>query len=198
MFWMYCPVKAAGTPFLHIPPNLGWVDPILSAACADFARERDLFDHYVYITAKTLYVHGDYIGNRPGWHIDGFGTDDVNYIWCDRAPTEFQHINPPRKLSSDCDKSMRQMKHWQEYAIHHPGAVKIVTYPDKHLLRLDNKVIHRSPTEFAPGMRSFVKVSISKDRYDLIGNSINHDIPEMMPTAERRPERNHPSSSQAA
>jgi hypothetical protein len=70
-----------------------------------------------------------------------------------------------------------------------------VTYPDKHLLRLDQSVIHRSPIKFAPGMRTFIKVSISKDRYDLIGNSINHKLDFGPLVAERQPERNHPASA---
>ncbi|WP_259384425.1 hypothetical protein, partial [Bacillus thuringiensis] len=60
--------------------------------------------------------------------------------------------------------------------------------------RLDQRVIHRSPVNFEAGMRTFVKVSISADRYDLEGNSINHLLPDRWPLRPRQVERNHPQS----
>lgn len=179
MFWMYCPVKVPGRS-IAIPENLEQFRPLLMRAW-----ERDGFkDRYVYLTAKTLWVAGDYIGNRPGWHSDGFGTDDVNYIWYDRAPTEFYEDN--FELPADCADSMTIM---EQRAVR----AKIITYPDKHLLRLTPEVIHRSPVGFKPGMRTFVKVSISKDRYNLEGNSINHGLGESWPLVPREPVRNHPA-----
>ena len=199
MFWMYCPVKLPGTINYHIPDNLKWTADLIIAAASDFTRsypDRSLLQPYVYVTAKTLYVSGDYIGNRPGWHSDGFGTNDINYIWCDRAPTEFLDCPRGLLLSDDCDESMRQME-----AASYLGArfdVKRVTYRDKHLLRLDESVIHRSPARFSPGMRTFVKVSISTDRYDLVGNSINHKLDFGPLSAPRQMARNHPQSRLAA
>ena len=147
-----------------------------------------LWDQYVYLTAKTLWVSGDYIGNRPGWHSDGFGTNDLNYIWYDRAPTEF--LDADFDLPDDCADAMEQM------ANHALGRVPVL-YPDKHLLRLDPSVIHRSPVDFEAGMRTFVKVSVSPDRYDLVGNSVNHALPAW-PLTARKAERNHPASTTAA
>jgi hypothetical protein len=162
MCWLYCPI-ATPTEGMQIPANLRQFAPIVLASCA---REGiRYFDRYVYLTAKTLWVSGDYIGNRPGWHSDGFGTDDVNYVWYDRAPTEF------------IEASMAVPR----------------TYPDKHLLRLTPAVIHRSPVGFAAGMRTFVKVSISSERYNLEGNSVNHLLEERWPLLPRFPERNHPA-----
>lgn len=180
MFWMYCPIQ---TPRLGmaIPDNLRQFIPIVDAA---LWREDGAEGRYVYLTAKTLWVSGDNIGNRPGWHSDGFGTDDINYIWYDRAPTEF--IKDSFTLPDDCADSMAEM------------AVRAtrcdpITYPDKHLLRLTSAVIHRSPVHFEPGMRTFVKVSISRDRYNLQGNSVNHGLRERWPLVPRQPERNHPA-----
>lgn len=185
MFWMYLPIKVPGGQF-KVPDNLAYFWPIIDMA---WVRDTDLCrDRYVYLTAKTLWVAGDYIGNRPGWHSDGFGTEDVNYIWSDRAPTEF--IEDSFTLPDDCADAMALMT---ERAAGRP----IVTYPDKHLLRLDPTVIHRSPVDFAPGMRTFVKVSISKDRYDLEGNSINHGLGEQWALKPRKVERNHPHSGAA-
>jgi hypothetical protein len=194
MFWMYCPIAV---PFgcLRLPDNLQQFEPIVDAAMADVSDTM----YHVYITAKTLWVSGGYIGNRPGWHTDGFGCDDpdmwdLNYIWSDRAPTEFLIADPrdPIRLSTDCERSMEQMEFEAKRQSNH-----IETFPDKHLLRLDPSVIHRSPVDFEPGMRTFVKISFSHDEYNLEGNSINHDLlASHWPTVARGAERNHPSRSE--
>lgn len=198
MFWMYCPIFVPGATRIIIPPNLAQFEPIVEAALDDLEEQGIYYyddDLYVYLTAKTLWVSGDYVGNRPGWHCDGFGTDDINYIWSDRAPTEFltTGLTGDLSLSDDCGVSMTQM-HGYGLRPAMYGA-EITTYPDKHLLRLLPNVIHRSPVDFEAGMRTFVKVSVSKDRYDLVGNSINHGLPHSQwPLVSRKGERNHPQS----
>jgi hypothetical protein len=191
MFWMYLPISVPGDHSFHLPDNLRHFIPIIRGARWD-DPERFL-DNYVYLTAKTLWVEGGYIGNRPGWHIDGYGTDDLNYIWPDRAPTVFLIQQNRWMLSEDCDESLKQMAKIGRYAeaFDHAG---LRTYPDKHLLRLDNTVLHRSPTGFESGMRTFVKVSLSSDRYNLKGNSVNHLLPEThWPLVDRQEVRNHPA-----
>lgn len=187
MFSMYLPISVPGSADYTLIPNLNVFIPLIETTRNDC---RQIFtDSYVYLTAKTLWVEGDYIGNRPGWHIDGYGTDDLNYIWADHAPTEFLEVHPVINLSDDCDKSLGQMealaKCSNENAFH--------TYPDKHLLRLDNTVIHRSPIGFKSGMRTFVKISISPERYNLEGNAVNHLLPEThWALVPRQIVRNHP------
>ena len=180
MFWMYCPVKI---PYgeLCLPDNLKLFQPIIDSVIAN----EDVHTKYMYLTAKTLWVEGSYIGNRPGWHSDGFGTDDVNYIWYTHCPTEF--ISGEFDLSTDCDQSMLEMEKISETS-------KIITYNNKHLLRLTPEVIHRSPTDFPSGIRSFVKVSLSDNVYDLEGNSINHGLEIKFNLHPRKMERNHPAS----
>jgi hypothetical protein len=100
---------------------------------------------YIYLTAKRLFVGPNCVGNRPGWHTDGFGTDDINYIWCDSLPTEFcvnQHFN----LSDDHEASMRQMEDQAK-----PENIK--TYPVGSLLRLDSAVVHRCARPVTEGYR---------------------------------------------
>ncbi len=183
LFWMYCPISLPGSDMTILPRNLRQFKPITAAAEAfEGARYKN---SYVYITAKTLWVSGEYIGNRPGWHSDGFGTDDINFIWYDRAPTEF--IEDSFTLPDNCADSIVIMTERAE-------GKELVTYPDKHLLRLDPTVVHRCPVDFAPGLRTFVKISISDDRYDLLGNSINHELAVHWNLVPRSCERNHPSS----
>lgn len=195
MFWMYLPISEPGMSSYHMPTNLHQFAEIVSAVKAD---DPQVFtDRYVYLTAKTLWVEGSYIGNRPGWHIDGYGTDDLNYIWCDRAPTEFLTQRNRWMLPEDCDESLRMMEKIARFAqaYNHVG---LRTYPDKHLLRLDNTVIHRSPVDFEAGMRTFVKVSLSHDRYNLKGNSVNHLLPGThWPLVDRQEVRNHPATRNA-
>jgi hypothetical protein len=181
--WLYCPISTPNTGVV-IPENLSQFQPIIDAVRA---REPHRFhEEYVYITAKTLYVEGTFVGNRPGWHADGFGTDDLNFIWYDSEPTWF--YGPTCfTLPNDCTNSMELM------AKHALGR-EIVTYPVKNLLRLTPSVIHQPPPSVRPGMRTFVKVSISPDRYNLIGNSINHNLGERWPLIPRTVERNHPAA----
>lgn len=184
MFWMYCPIKEPFYKHCIIPANLEQFKSIINTAMYD--TPYDLWEtSYVYITAKTLYVTDGHIGNRPGWHSDGFQTSDVNYIWYDRAPTEF--LIGSFELTSDCEKSMSEMNDVV-------GDCSLVTYPCKNLLKLDQRMIHRSPENFEAGMRTFVKISISRFPYDLEGNSINPHLGEIFDKKPRKANRNHPSS----
>lgn len=179
MFWLYCPIKAPQTSYI-IPPNLRSYYSLLNKI------KEDVSNKYVYLTAKTLYVENTYSGNRPGWHSDGFGTDDVNYIWYDNNPTEFTDGKLKYNLPEDCKDAMNQMEI-------NANNSNIVTYPNKHLLRLDQSVIHRAPNYVKAGIRTFVKISISNDKYNLIGNSINHKLPIKMNMVKRNTDRNHPT-----
>lgn len=167
---------------IRIPENLAWVRPLIGYIAIEDKLDPNL---YLYLTVKRIFVSGSDCGNRPGWHSDGFGTDDINYIWCDRAPTEF--AIQPFKLSDDCDKSMNEME--QQFS-----AGTEIVYPVKTLLRLDQFVIHRTPTYCEPGYRTFVKVSISKHRYNLKGNAHNYLFDYKWDMVERKVERNHPTA----
>jgi hypothetical protein len=193
MFWLYCPIKLAESNSVQLPSNLLQYQPIVDTVFRDMKAtqywvnefDNDWYNSYIYLTAKTLFVSGDYIGNRPGWHCDGFGTEDLNYIWYDSAPTDFLICENTFEISDDCDISMKQMKSAAQHR-------RLARYPCKHLLKLDHTVVHRSPIEFNAGIRTFVKVSVSRDKYNLEGNSINHDIDFQIELKSRTSERNHP------
>lgn len=202
LFWMYCPIKVPGWQFC-LPAQLRQFEPIVEEVKRDLIIRtthagEDLLGYmesiYVYLTAKTLWVDGKYVGNRPGWHTDGFGTDDINYIWSSRAPTEFFVTHEPVEISDDCDQSMQEMEKLFSLADWRSPDYAAETYRDKHLLRLDPTVMHRTPVFVQPGMRTFVKVSVSKDRYNLKGNAVNHDLPAShWPLVDRETSRNHPT-----
>lgn len=182
MFWLYCPIKLAGRHGIVVPPNLEQFWPIISACRADcepFFWENS----YVYLTAKTLWVTHENPGQRRGWHADGFGTDDLNYIWYDTEPTLFVELSELVSLTDDHRESMIEMEMFAEQ-------MAPTFYEVKHLLRLDQSVLHRVGDFGEPGMRSFVKLSVSRHPFNLFGNSINHDLAPDWTYAKRSVERN--------
>jgi hypothetical protein len=119
------------------------------------------------------------------WHSDGFLTDDINYVWCDKYPTIFNDSN--FKLTLNDNISMAEMKK-------QASPFNDVTYKENELLRLNQFNIHKVANVTDGGMRAFLKVSISKDKYDLIGNSHNYLMDYDWQMKERKQERNIPQS----
>lgn len=191
MFWLYCPIKVPLRSVV-IPANLRQFSPIVDAVrshcMGDESDAHRWGASYVYITAKTLFVTADNPGNRPGWHSDGFMTDDLNFIWYDGNPTLFWEPYRLVNFSEDDQLSLSEME-----AIASKHSQFHRTYPNKRLLRLDETVIHRVADVTKPGVRTFVKISISRDRYNLVGNSINHDLNLGWDYVGRSDERNQPA-----
>lgn len=184
LFWLYCPIKLRESYDLVIPDNLKQFAPIIHAAWADCGNERWHRD-FVYITAKNVYTTPDNTAQRPGWHCDGFMTTDLNYIWADREPTLFWEPGYEVALTQDHAQSMEEM---QQLTERYPEYNR--TYPLRHLLRLDQTVIHRVADFTTSGMRAFVKVSVSEHPFNLIGNSINHGLAHDWHYQHRSAERN--------
>lgn len=172
LVYLYLPVKMSASECLknqgvRIPERLRFAQDIVMAAILDAEKTLNMNEHYVYLTAKTLWVEGCFSGNRPGWHADGYGSHgDLNYIWHNMNPTEFA-VQPFENIPEDDFESMVAM----ENQIQHD---KIVTYPNEHLLRLDESVVHRVNPKIDAGMRTFIKVSISRNRFNLKMNSHNY------------------------
>lgn len=185
MFYLYMPIKIAGNSFVakHVDKRLKIFMPLIEAAYQDHFQVYGLkarLDSYMYLTVKHGYIGPGMPGNRPGYHSDGFLTDDINYIWCDANPTIFN--NSSFDLTLDDQISLQEMEDQAnpEYEI---------TYPPYTLLRLDQYNIHKVAEPTKGMMRTFVKMSFSKDKYDLIGNTHNYNLIydwEMKPRAEFR------------
>lgn len=166
MFYLYLPIKMPHSSF-QIPPRLRRFHQMTDFMAEDASAILDLEKHYVYLTAKTLFVEPGAPGNRPGWHVDGWGSNgDLNYIWSDRNPTEFC-IQSFENVPDEDFGSLRAFK-----AQARPE--NTLCYPDKTLLRLDETVVHRVNPVVKPGVRTFVKYSVSRHRYNLKGNSHNY------------------------
>lgn len=180
-FVQYLPIKMPGSLEIRIPRSLEWVTPLMDFV--DFG----LGDH-VYLTAKNMFVTPDNMGNRPGWHTDGFGTNDRNWIWCNRDHTEI--CVQDFSIREDHDLSLIDMAEQAQEE-------NVRAYPDNTFLLCDDKVVHRVPVGKQPGFRTFVRFSVSPDRYNLFGNAHNdlfHYNWEMQP---RDLERNHTSKYRA-
>lgn len=191
MAWLYCPIKLPGQVFDTYPSkNLEQFEDIVEKVFHDMfdnGEKKRWQDSYVYLTAKRLWVSPENPGNRAGWHADGFMTPDLNYIWADKSPTLF--LEPEYLLAYPEDHTV-SMKIMEQDARTFKDRIR--TYPVNTLLRLDETVIHAvAPCETA-GWRTFVKVSVSDQRYLLEGNSINHELAPDWKYVAREAVRNCP------
>lgn len=160
MHYLYLPVKMAGDPYVALPPRLDFLRVLVHGAIAT-----EEWDGYVYVTARRGWASPDNPLNRPGWHTDGFGSTDINFIWTDKFPTRFA-VNPFVDISDSHVLSAKQFEHQVK---------TVVTYPERTVLRLDPFVVHATPEIPEPGgERSFFKISLGRERYNLLGNSHNY------------------------
>jgi hypothetical protein len=171
MLYLYLPLKMPGGFFWYpnLPKQCDFMFDLIDAAetNAKLFGGFENTDHYLYLTAKTMWVGPGCPGNRPGWHADGFGSNgDLNYIWYDMNPTEFA-VQNFKDVSSDDTQCLKDL----EYQVD-PDCV--VVYPNRTLLRLDESVVHRVNTNPREGLRTFIKISISRHKYNLKGNSHNY------------------------
>ncbi|MBY5849761.1 hypothetical protein HFN51_04215 [Rhizobium leguminosarum] len=197
MFWLYLPIKMPRHA-RQVPAQLAKYAHIIDVVCADiyetFGGARWV-DSYVYLSVKITHVTPDAPGNRPGWHSDGFLTDDLNYIWADRNPTEFFIANGVKiSVPEDHKQSMDTFEFWANNPGHKGDLLEHAKV--NHLYRLDQTNIHRVSKNVESGKRAFLKVSVSDKPYVQLGNSINHDLPaHPRPTVERQAERNCPQAA---
>lgn len=195
MHYMYLPV-AIPDDRQHrfaLPPELEFARELIEHAQYTEITEHDNFWSHVYVTARRGFATPGNPLNRPGWHSDGFGTPDVNYVWTDRYPTHFA-VGDFGEISDDHVKSSEQ---FDVRAEERRNGIYLITYKDKTLMRLDPSVIHTAPPIPAPGgERSFFKVSFSNSRYNLKGNAHNHMLNYDWPMYDRAAVRNDPSRAQ--
>lgn len=181
MCYLYLPIKMAGSHTYRIPPNLSWIRALLGEVEVDK-------DDYVYVTVKNLYEQKGSYGNRSGWHSDGFKTDDISYIWAGSSPTEFAF----KRFYDISDCHTRSMEQFEEQM----RGGGYCSFIPKLLLKLDQAVIHRTPLILEEGFRQFIKISVSKNKYDLKGNSHNYGFNYNWGLTPRDIARNCPSTSE--
>lgn len=189
MFYQYLPIKLNSSTDIKIEDRLLCFSDIIGKVSCDFIGVFGLnrfVNSYMYLTAKYMYQHGECSYNRHGYHSDGFATDDINYIWSDKNPTVFNFSNFDEMPINDNDS----MVYMNAMASH----LKEKRYPENTLLRLNQFNIHKVAENQSDGMRTFLKISFSKDKYDLLGNSHNYLLNYDWEMKQRRKERNIPQT----
>jgi len=195
IYYQYLPIKLAypdtttlgSLQRFEIEPRLEPFRELIRICCLDYKKnitEREWWYTYVYLTSKNLYQKNGNGFNRSGWHSDGFLSSDINYIWANKQPTIFN--NSPFNISQDDTRSLKELSEQAK-------PENDIIYPNNTILKLDQYVIHKvGPIE--EGLRCFAKVSFSKNRYNLEGNSHNYELDynwEMFPRKLTRNIPNH-------
>lgn len=190
LFYQSMLVKLSGHKEPVMEQRLTPYHEILGIICCDFIGEYGL-DKYVesniYFSAKKLYQAKGSSFNRKGYHADGFMSDDINYIWSDSEPTIFN--NSDFKISLDDSLSMKEMEEQALPENEHQ-------YRNNTILRLNQYQIHKVSDNKSDSLRSFVKVTFSKDIFNLEGNTINPLIDYNWNFRKRGVKRNIPQKTQ--
>lgn len=191
MYYLYLPVCMPECSEIRLPPNIECLRPMIQHAQL---RHMDEFGYH-YVSARKGWATPDNPLNRPGWHCDGFGGPDMNYVWWSGASTRFWvgdlRNEENRDISADQLKSMEEFEFLATMFPRH-----IETRPAKHLYQLDRYTIHATPELTEGQMRQYVKISFSNERYNLYGNSHNYLFDYDWPMVDRETVRNDTSKAQ--
>lgn len=182
--YTYLPIKFPEGDIV-VESRLKIFNKIIGRVACDFVGSYGLnrfTESYMYITAKNLYQKPNAGFNRTGWHSDGFLTDDISYIWSNKQPTIFN--SGDFYLSNDDEASMMEMEEQADNSLNY-------TFPNNSIIRMDQFSIHKVG-EFEVGPRAFIKICFSKDKYNLVGNSINYELDYNWDYVDRKETRNIP------
>jgi hypothetical protein len=190
MYYLYLPVIMEGTAGLYdlrVPDNVQCCLGMIQSAIED-SKDLGRIYRYVYLSARKGWATADNPLNRPGWHCDGFGTDDLNYVWWKGEGTRFTNQRL-EGISTDHNESLKQFDAMIDYR-------GVYTPPQGHLYRLEPDVVHATPIIEKPGWRQFVKVSLSNHKYNLENNSHNYLFDYDWPLEARADTRNDTDKAQ--
>ena len=169
-----------------IPENLEFlVNQVLSTIyeASDHIYKND-WDYNCYLSIKHEYVNPGSLGNRPGWHIDGFKSDQHNFIWFDALPTKI--ALGTFDLTNDHDISLVEMEEQAK------TKTKLVL-ESKHLYEMSHELVHspcRNDTD-EPILRTFIKVTFTKETFNCMNNAWNYRLPHVQGYAKPKCTRNH-------
>lgn len=184
MFYQYLPIKLAGHTKPIMEDRLSCFSELIGMILCDFIGVYGL-DKYIesniYLTAKNLFQKKDCSYNRMGYHSDGFMTNDINYLWCNKFPTVFNigefDITPDDTLS---------LQDMEEQALPEND----ISFPENSVVRITQDHIHRVAQVTEDGLRAFVKVSFSTGIFNLKGNSHNYMLNYKWDMIDRALQRN--------
>lgn len=187
--YQYLPIKMIGERKTYLPDQLAKFGYFIEKCISDFrdVLGRDPNEHYIYLTAKCMFMSSGKTINRPGWHCDGFGTNDINYIWSDCVPTQYIEGD----FSDVPEGEMESLAYFEDLGISHIMKGLVKSCEPCTIYRLDQSVIHACAAYIGhPILRHFAKVSFSKEKYNLKGNSHNYLIDYDWKMVDRTMERN--------
>ena len=165
---------------VQVPDNLkGITYPLLYSILKD-VHPAD----YLYLTVKKGHVQPYTTSMRSGFHVDGFLSNDRNWVFSDSIPTQI--AVGQFSVDADYEKSLEQFRD-QAYG-------KECEYlKPHHLYYLDRECVH-APSLNSSGevvVRTFIKLVASPNLFNGIGNAWNYKLPHIKPTSERGNSRNH-------
>ena len=200
MYYLYLPVfmknpkmkrcEGRDVTDIRLPGNLELLRPMIKTAVMSKFGGDTVFPYkYIYVSARKGWATRDNPLNRPGWHCDGFGSDDMNFIWWKGKGTRFA-VQKFVDISEDHVISMKQFQdQLQSYNIQ-------TSMFDQWLYHISPYVVHATPDITTPGMRQFVKISFSNDKYNLYNNSHNYAFDYKWDMVDRSEVRNDTSKAQ--
>lgn len=142
------------------------------------AQGRDVNQDYVYVSARKGWATPDNPLNRPGWHCDGFGTNDANFVWWNGPGTRFA-VGEFEGIDADHIRSLEQFEKQITYNGRNeygdPGRIEIENGLAHGFYYIDPFCVHSTPLINPPGcMRQYIKISLSQEKYNLENNSHNY------------------------
>lgn len=202
MYYLYLPISIPeimskshdfakdAWPFVRVPDNLRPVLPLVYTSMhAAILQGHDLSKEYIYVSARKGWASPDNPLNRPGWHCDGFGTNDFNAVWWDGPGTRFA-VQDFGDIVDDHKVSLMQFENRVDK--------RSIVHGEAHTLYgIDPHCVHATPIIEPPGcMRQYVKISISPHRYNLVNNSHNTLFSYRWQMQDRESVRNDTHSAQ--
>lgn len=167
---------------IRIPENLeGVLKPIVKSVMESSSV---LAEDYLYVSVKKSHVAPYTCNMRSGFHVDGFLSNDRNWIYSDSLPT--QVAIGQFDVKADHEESLLQFR---DQATHKPKEIlkPYTLYP------LDHECVH-APVVNGSGetiVRTFIKVIASTEKFNGYGNAWNYLLPHIKPSACRGKTRNH-------
>lgn len=176
---LYMPVLMPGSE-CRLPEGLKELEEVIYTSFLNYGWS---YDKYVYLSYECSYVKAGITQKRPGYHSDGFLTDDINFLWHSNTPTIFSKTQ--FKVDTNHNVSMEQFEQQAK-------PEDEFTMPNGHLLKLNQYVIHKAAVPTVDSVRTFVKISISNDMYNLKENTHNPLFDYNWKMYDRNQVRNHP------
>lgn len=179
-------IKQAGHSEYQVPENIEHVVYEAIAAAHELVEHLYHSDwtYNCYLTLKHEYVNPGSTGTRPGWHIDGFMSDQLNFIWFDCLPT--QVAVGEFELTLDHNISLHEM----ELAAKDKSVYPLLS---KTMYELSQEVVHAPVANETnkPILRTFLKLTFTKDEFNCSRNAWNYKLSHVRGSKQSGASRNH-------